>query len=153
MKPISFFAQGIPKGQPRPRAFARKFGDKYSARVYDPGTAEGWKSCVAMAAKPYVEEMLMEPVAITMLFFMPRPKAHYRSNGDLKPDSPLWHSIKPDGDNLYKGTVDALKTLGLLSDDSIVVKHEVMKRYANGPLTGALIQITDPTYQENQNGN
>lgn len=147
MTPISFFAQGLPKGQPRPRAFARKMGDKFVARVYDAGTAEGWKSCVAEAARQHVTGMIVEPVAISMVFVMPRPKSHFNSKGELKPASPTFHAIKPDGDNLYKGTVDALKTLGLIADDSIVVQHEVTKIYpenARGK-TGALITLKDPT--------
>lgn len=147
MKPITFFAQGIPKGQPRPRAFARKMGDKFVARVYDAGTAEGWKSCVAQAARPFISEMIVEPVAITMIFVMPRPKSHFNSEGELRPESPTFHAIKPDGDNLYKGTVDALKTLGLISDDSIVVQHEVTKIYPENPRgqTGAMIVLREPT--------
>lgn len=146
MTPISFFVRGEPKAQPRPKAFARKMGDKFVARVYTPGTAENWKSCVAEAAKPFVEEMIMEPVAISMVFVMPRPKSHFNSKGALKPDAPVFHAIKPDGDNLYKGTVDALKTLGLISDDSIVVQHEVTKIYPENPqgTMGAQITLTDP---------
>lgn len=141
MTPISFFARGEPKAQPRPKAFARKMGTKFVARVYTPGTAENWKSCVAEAAKPFVEEMLMDPLWVSMTFLMPRPKSHFNSKGDLKATAPIFHAIKPDGDNLYKGTVDALKTLGLISDDSIVVQHEVTKLYAANFVTGAQINI------------
>lgn len=45
---ITFFIHGDPKPQPRPRAFARRMGAKFVARVYDAGTAEGWKSQIAM---------------------------------------------------------------------------------------------------------
>lgn len=143
---ISFFARGEPKAQPRPKAFARKMGDKFVARVYTPGTAENWKSCVAEAAKPFVDSTITEPVAISMVFVMPRPKSHFTSRGDLRPTAPTFHAIKPDGDNLYKGTVDALKTLGLISDDSIVVQHEVTKIYPENPRgkTGAQITLADP---------
>lgn len=38
-------------GQPRPRAFARRMGDgKFVARVFESGTAEGWKSLIAAEA-------------------------------------------------------------------------------------------------------
>lgn len=102
-------------------------------------SAEGWKSCVAEAARPYVAEMLMEPVSVKIVFMMPRPKNHFNSKGQLKESSPVWHMIKPDGDNLYKGTVDALTTLGLFSDDCIIVHHEVLKIYSLK--TGALITV------------
>ena len=51
---ISFSVDGEPKAQPRPKAFARNFGNKWQARVYDPGTAEGWKSLIAIAVKPHL---------------------------------------------------------------------------------------------------
>ena len=47
-------APGIPKGQPRPRAFSRNG----HARVFDPGTAEGWKSAVAVAAQDLHRERI-----------------------------------------------------------------------------------------------
>jgi hypothetical protein len=52
MPVISFRVDGLPKGQPRPRAFARKMGDRFVARVFDAGTAEAWKSEIALAARP-----------------------------------------------------------------------------------------------------
>jgi len=55
MKPITFFVPGEPKGQPRPRAFARKMGDKFVARVFDAATAEGWKGAIAAVAQPSVK--------------------------------------------------------------------------------------------------
>jgi len=47
MSQIHFFVSGDPKAQPRIRAFAING----HARVYDPGTAEGWKSLIAVAAR------------------------------------------------------------------------------------------------------
>jgi Holliday junction resolvase RusA-like endonuclease len=118
---IKFFASGLPKGQPRPRAFAMKFGNKYQARVYDAGTAEGWKSCVAQAAQPFLPTVPPEtPMKLTLAFYMPRPKAHYRANGQLKPTAPVWFTQKPDADNLAKGVMDALTQMGMWKDDSYV---------------------------------
>ena len=58
---ISFAVQGVPKGQPRPRAFAFKG----KARVFDPGTAEEWESRIAEAARPHLpREPLAGPVAL-----------------------------------------------------------------------------------------
>ena len=60
---------GDPKGQPRPRAFAR--GGK--ARVYDPHTAEGWKSQVAAAIAPPVDR-ISGPVTVAINFYFARAK-------------------------------------------------------------------------------
>lgn len=148
MKPISFFVQGEPKAQPRPRAFARRMGDKFVARVYTPGTAEAWKSAIAEAARPFVgtgRRMIDEPIAVSLTFVLPRPKAHYLSGNRLRSNAPMFHSIKPDCDNLAKSTTDPLKTIGLIADDSLIVQLEVTKLYTMGQRIGAQIEIREPS--------
>jgi len=141
MKSLTFFVAGIPKGQPRPRAFARKMGDKFVARVYDDGTAENWKSKIAEAAKPHIAGFVGfdGAVSIVMNFFMPRPKSHFRSNGQLKDGAPIWVTKKPDGDNLEKAVCDALTQLGIWRDDSQVCEVLRRKQYAPGATTGATV--------------
>lgn len=138
-----FFAPGDPKGQPRPRAFARKMGDKFVARVYDAGTAEGWKSCVALAARECLPRIpWWQPLRITLQFLMPRPRKHYRTgkrSTELRDDSPLWHAGKPDTDNLAKAVLDALGQVGMYKDDGQVVSLSITKRYASE--TGCRIKV------------
>jgi Holliday junction resolvase RusA-like endonuclease len=137
---IEFAVRGEPKGQPRPRAFA--FAGR--ARIYDAGTAEGWKSCIAEAVRPYLPATPIEtPVRVTIDFLMPRPKSHYRTGknaGVLKDTAPKWFTSKPDIDNLEKAVYDALTIVGLLKDDSLVVQHSVQKYYADGH-PGAIITV------------
>lgn len=147
MKQISFFARGLPKGQPRPRAFVFKG----RARVYDAGTAEGWKSCVAEAARPFIGCAVNEPVSISCVFMLPRPKSHYgtgKNAGVLRPDAPGYHTGKPDLDNYEKAVWDTLVIIGLLHDDSLIVQNSSAKVYASGNRTGALIEIAsaDPLF-------
>ena len=127
MPMISFFVPGIPKGQPRPRAFA--FHGK--ARVFDPGTAEGWKSQVALAANPHLPKAPMDgPIEANLIFFFPRPKAHFKGKAQtLREDAPAWHKAKPDADNLAKAVLDALTTLGIWEDDAAVCCLRVVKLY------------------------
>lgn len=142
MKPINFFVQGDPKGQPRPRAFARKIGNTYMARVYDAGTAECWKSQIALAAKPYLPTHPLEgPLEVTVDLYFRRPKSHFTRKG-LRENAPFWHVTKPDRDNCDKAVLDALKTVGVFKDDSQVCAGPVHKYYSNG-LVGAAIQIKD----------
>lgn len=135
---ISFFAQGIPKGQPRPRAFIR--GKR--AAVYDPGTAEAWKGDIAIAWRnaEFPKPIAGCPYHVELSFRFPRPKSHYTSKGILKPSSPDWHTGKPDTDNLAKGVLDALTHLQLWQDDAAVASLTVSKSY--GTPSGCLITIT-----------
>lgn len=137
---FSFFAPGIPKAQPRARSFVvRGKGGKVImgpngpiVRVHESGTAENWKSQIADAAKtqPCPFPPLSGPISMSIDFYFPRPKDHYRSNGEVKAKAPLWHTKKPDRDNSEKGVSDALKVLGVFDDDCQICAGEVTKRYA-----------------------
>jgi Holliday junction resolvase RusA-like endonuclease len=152
VSPIVIEVTGIPKAQPRPKAFARKFGNgKYMARVYDPGTAEGWKGQIALAAKGVTPfPPLQGPLSVSIEFRMPRPLDHYKSRSKaaklagaaliLRQPAPYWHISKPDADNASKAVFDCLTTLGMWKDDSQVCEHMVTKVYADRP--GATITIT-----------
>jgi Holliday junction resolvase RusA-like endonuclease len=135
---------GTPKGQPRPRAFARKMGNgKYAARVYDAGTAEGWKSCVAAACKDLANRKIQDPLGVVLDFYMPRPKAHYRKSGQLSPSAPAIYAQTPDVDNLVKAVLDALTQIGAWGDDSQVIELNTTKKWANdGNPPGARIWIS-----------
>jgi len=143
-EPVRFFATGDPKGQPRPRAFARKMGAKFVARVYDSGTAEGWKGSVALVAREVLAGRVFEgPLAVELTFYFRRPKGHVNSKGILKSASPRYHTSKPDADNAAKAVLDALTQLGTWSDDSQVADLRVRKEYAApGDPSGALVVIS-----------
>lgn len=132
MRPaISFFVEGTPKGQPRPKAFVRGG----HAAVYDPGTAEGWKSQVALAAWPFLGDPFAGPVKLTLGFRMPRPRAHYRGKTmTLRDDAPQYHIGKPDADNFAKAVMDALTMLRMWNDDSQVAVLKVWKMYEAGSI-------------------
>jgi Holliday junction resolvase RusA-like endonuclease len=120
---------GIPKAQPRARAFAFKG----KARMYDPGTAEAWKGDVASQTKELHGKNLQGCIKVEMCFGMARPKSHYRSNGvDLKPSAPkVYYAKKPDADNLAKAVLDALTALNVWGDDDQVVVLYVAKKWAD----------------------
>lgn len=132
---ISFFVSGEPKGQPRPRAFARKMGNgKFCARVFDAGTAENWKGAIAVAAAQHKPAApISGPVRLRINFFMPRPKGHFVSGKPekgLKFGAPYRHVGKPDADNLAKAVMDALTQCGWFwIDDAQVAVLTVVKSY------------------------
>lgn len=144
MKPaVSFFVNGLPKGQPRPRAFARKMGNKFVARVFDAGTAEEWKGQIAQAAKDHTPTTPFDgPVYLYLNFLFPRPKSHFRANGTLKMDAPLFHTGKPDADNLAKAVMDALTQLGgFWSDDATIAQLFIAKAYCRN--AGCAVEIKE----------
>lgn len=139
MEPIIFFVAGVPKAQPRPRAFARQIGGRVIARVYDAGTAEGWKGCVAIAARDLIPQQPIEaPVTLKLNFYFPRPKNHFLKSG-LRLNAPKAHTSKPDFDNAAKAVVDAMTALGFWRDDAQIAEATISKSYSDRP--GCLISV------------
>jgi Holliday junction resolvase RusA-like endonuclease len=135
----AFNVLGDPKPQPRPRAFSR--GGQ--ARVYDPGTAEGWKGAIALAARSHLPvEPLQGPVRVSIELRFRRPRAHYvagKPERGLRPRAPALHTGKPDRDNCEKALLDCLTQLGMWHDDGQVCGGEVSKIYGDAP--GARVVI------------
>lgn len=147
MQPISFFVPGVPKGQPRVKAFARKMGGKFVARVFTPGTAEEWKSQIALAGaavKPVVPFVCALKLRLT--FQLPRPKNHFYTGKRadvLRDDAPRYHTGKPDSDNFAKAVMDAMTVLGFWQDDGQVAELHIVKKYSDAP--GCHIHIAEPS--------
>jgi Holliday junction resolvase RusA-like endonuclease len=134
----TFDVQGIPKAQPRPRAFYNKALGK--ARVYDAGTAEAWKSDIAVAARSQLADKRIDgPVRLCISFYMPRPLALEKKSS---PSENIPHIKKPDIDNVEKAVLDALTGIGAWVDDSQVCEKYTTKYYVEkGKPSGALIQL------------
>jgi Holliday junction resolvase RusA-like endonuclease len=140
MKTVQFFVQGLPKGQPRPKARAVKAGKRLFAQFYNPKTADGWKKQIAAEAERNFDGAFAYPVHLLVDFFMPRPQHHFK-RGELRQDAPKYHTCVPDADNLAKAVMDALTDFGMWTDDKLVVGLHVMKRY--GSTVGAMIEIQE----------
>jgi Holliday junction resolvase RusA-like endonuclease len=141
---ISFLVIGLPKAQPRPRAFYNKHLGQ--ARVFEAGTAESWKGNVALAAREHRPATTHEgPVVLEIDILLPRPK---RLNRKADPDGKIPCIAKPDWDNLGKAISDAITPLGIWRDDCQVCDARVRKWYVAKPgqtfdaLPGARITIT-----------
>ena len=125
---LDFFVAGIPKAQPRVKAFVRGG----HAGVYTPDSAEAWKQAVRSNATVVApESILTGPIRVELDFFLPRPKAHLGKGGLPKPKSPVWCQKKPDLDNLIKAVTDAITdTQRVWLDDSQICEITATKTYA-----------------------
>ncbi len=136
---------GNPKPQPRPRAFARKMGARYVARVYDSDSADAWKELIKREcwAQKYGANIGMATAAleVRLSFFFARPKSHFKADGTLNARAPEWHCQRPDSDNLAKAVLDAVTDSGVFwKDDAQVVDLRVTKDWSRGQ-PGCLMEI------------
>jgi len=138
------FVHGDPKAQPRTRASS--FGGG-RARVYDPGTANGWKNLIAQALRKYAGQAITDALHVDLTFFFPRPRSHFGTGKNsklMKEFAPEFHTKKPDIDNLEKAVYDALSEksgIGLWKDDAQIVSCRPHKMYADGSPVGMRIAI------------
>jgi len=139
---IDFDVIGIPKGQPRGRAFIR---GKH-ASIHPDHSADDWKALVAIEARKHLPDKPIEgPVSVSACFRFPRIKGHYRTgkhSDQLRLDAPAFHTGRPDRDNLDKAVLDVLTQLGMWRDDCQVCEGQIEKRYVrDGERPGMLISI------------
>lgn len=94
-----------------------------------------WRQDVVAAAREALGETrpLTGPLNVVVTFRVRRPKAHYRTSGDLKPSSPTWSEKRPDIDKLLRAICDACTTAGVWLDDSQVATVHAVKVYARPP--------------------
>jgi len=127
---ITFTAYGVPEAKPRARAAS--IGS--TVRLYQPKTPKDWAAALRATAREFrPDSPTILPVRVDVVWFLPRPKAHYRTGkhaGELKVGVPIWHTKKPDRDNLDKAVLDCLTELGYWRDDCQVCLGELAKRYA-----------------------
>lgn len=150
MTTLHFFAQGLPKAQPRARATRRG----QHAGVYDPGSANDWKTTIKTAAWEQVTAataiaatatvpVFSGPIRLDATFYFPRPRAHFRGkSAQIRLDAPCYHTHKPDRDNLDKALLDALTDVQVLRDDAQVAAGSLTKLYAlPGQAAGVRVHI------------
>ena len=137
MTSLSFSARGLPVPQGSPRAFVRPGG---RAAVVSGATGTGshgrnladWRHAIATEARAAIGErpLLAGPVRIDLLFVLPRPRAHFRPDGTIRPTAPIWVTTSPDGDKLERAAWDALTGVAL-GDDAQFASWGGGKRYAD----------------------
>ena len=87
----------------------------------------------------YKGEPLSGPLSIEIIFWIPRPKAHYKTKGgqvtnEIKGNAPVYSISCADGDadKLLRSSFDGLSAACggcVIKDDSLVVRVKCEKRY------------------------
>lgn len=131
-------------GRPAPQGSKRYVGN--GRTVESSRALRPWREAVrstavaAIAANDGDWVPLREPVEVTVTFWLPRPRSHYRANGELRDTAPDAVTTRPDLDKLTRAVLDALTDAGVLADDSYATDLACRKRYADYA-TGADVTI------------
>ncbi len=112
---VSFTVKGQPVSKARPRV-VRKGGRTWS---YTPKKVKAWEKLVEEEASKHFDEPFNGPVALSLSFFLKRPKSRKKDN---------YVMTTPDLDNLEKAFLDGLNEVAYEDDKQVVVKNGV-KRY------------------------
>ena len=135
---ISFTIPGKPKALKRHRV-AR------NGRMYDPSSADKKQTWLQIAKhKPKLP--LAGDIDLKLIFYMPRPKDHYRTGKysqllKEKCKDIVYHSYTPDLDNLVKYIADTIQGKhGMICDDSQICWLQAVKVYSNKPRTEVVIK-------------
>lgn len=134
---IELMVLGEPKAQMRHRTFKR--GTFTGA--YDP-SKDIKKNFLLTVQNKAPKEPISGPIGITIIFYMPRTKGHYRTGKNasmLRDDAPEFHISRPDVDNFCKLVFDSLNGI-FWKDDSQICRLFSEKLYSESPRTYILIQ-------------
>ena len=115
MQRVSFEVLGDPVPKARPRT-VRKGGRTWS---YTPKKVTVWEKQIREEAERHFDEPFECPVALTLRFYLSRPKSRRKENFVV---------TTPDLDNLEKALLDGLNEVAY-SDDRLVVVKSSVKMY------------------------
>jgi Holliday junction resolvase RusA-like endonuclease len=109
MQRVSFEVEGDPVPKARPRT-VRKGGRTWS---YTPKKVTVWEKQIREEAEKHFDEPFECPVALTLSFYLNRPKSRRKEN---------YVVTTPDLDNLEKAMLDGLNEVAYADDKLVVVK-------------------------------
>jgi len=129
---LRFTVPGTPVAKGRPRVTTRNG----FARTYTPQKTVAYEGLIALAAQTAMSgsPQYAGPVSLTVTATFPIPSSwSKRRQADA-----LWHTGKPDGDNILKAVGDGLNGV-VWKDDSQVASARIIKRY--GAIPGLTVEV------------
>jgi Holliday junction resolvase RusA-like endonuclease len=143
VKTITFWVPGIPAPGGSKSAFVPRGWTR--AIVTDAGgkKTKDWRSAVALAAHEAMQkegftELFQGPLCEVVTFAFPRPKGHFNSKGELKPNAPRWKISRPDSGKVLRSTEDAMTGV-IYHDDAQIVTTHICRYYGDKPGAGITI--------------
>ena len=124
---IQFTVYGNPKAQKRHRT-----GKGHN---YDPSESDKADFLAMARDRKPASPLVNQGIKVGLAFFMPRPKYHFNSKGEVKERyAYIAHTKTPDVDNLAKMVLDALKGT-YWHDDAMITSLLTEKVYSHKPRT------------------
>lgn len=121
---VKLIVCAVPVAQPRQRhTVINGYIHNYTPKTHP---VNAYKAAVMAVAAEAGVKPVDGPVQVDVRFYLPRPKRLMRKKD---PDGPIPHTSRPDVDNLWKSTADALKDIAW-RDDSQVCRTRAAKFYA-----------------------
>ena len=129
-------------GQPVPAARARATVRGGFAKMYMPTENRKHETLVRAALARDLKGMTPippgVPVKMEVVFWFARPKSHFgtgKNAAKLKPSAPVFHTSKPDVDNLMKLLKDGMAKIAWDDDRQVCEYGQIQKRYVDTTVT------------------
>lgn len=116
MKTTKIFIPLTPMPAPRPRVTRNG--------TYNDPKYTNYKKAIGMLSKSHFS-VSDHPIAMHIIFYFAIPKSWSKQ----KKDNAIWHTSRPDSDNLLKGVKDALNGIAYV-DDAQVCYVSAKKQYS-----------------------
>lgn len=147
---ITFFVAGIPRPGGSKRIFPIRKGGALTGKfiVTDSSGQAGkdWRASVVQCAFEAMRAANLAPLQcalrLNLNFLMPRPKYHFRKNGELKDDAPTRHIKPADSTKLTRSVEDACTKI-CWQDDAQICEQFITKNYTSteNPQPGCAVEI------------
>lgn len=134
---ICFIVMGTPKAKGRPKfSHAGKF-----AKAYTPKETVDYENLVRLEYERQCEGLFFaeEPLRAYVKAYFPIPKSTSKKKKEMMQNGKIYHTKKPDGDNVLKIIFDALNEIAY-KDDSQICIETIEKRYAELPRVEVMIE-------------
>jgi len=130
---LYFTVPGLPQGKGRAR-----FGN---GRTYTPAKTVAYEGLVALAGQQAMEQRtpIEAPVYLMVTAYFPIPKSWSAARKARAVSSLVWHTSKPDGDNILKAVGDGLNGI-VWKDDSQIAFAKITKQYGETPRLDIMVE-------------